>query len=42
MILKRTENVIAGSYKSQLSDWFGVPARFWDMVEESLWHFYDK
>ena len=31
--------IFAGSFRSQLIQWFGVPVRFGDRVEGKFWHF---
>ena len=41
-ILSEKGCVIAGSFKSQLIDYFRGAITSWELVEGSLWQFYDN
>ena len=38
----RIETIMAGSFKSQLIAYLWGDIVFWEMVEGSLWQFYDN
>ena len=40
--IKLTLTFIAGSFKSQLIDYFRGAITSWELVEGSLWQFYDN
>ena len=40
--LATVKTIVAGSFKSQLIDYFRGAITSWDLVEGSLWQFYDN